>query len=369
MRIALFVLVSVHGLIHVLGFVKAFGFKEIKELTLPISRPMGVLWLLGATLFVVYGALYLASHKYSWAFGLLAVLISQTLVVVFWSDARWGTLPNVVVLLTAITAFGQYNFNKQVHYEATNVIRQNLPTPEAVLTAADIKNVPEPVKKWLQNSGAVGRPYSRVGRVVQKAQMQLKPEQEKWMPATAIQYTGIDTPAFVWSVALQWNSFLTMLGRDTFKDGKGHMYITMNTLIKVADEKGARLNESTMQRYLGEMAWFPSLALSPYISWEQVNDTTATATMNYKGTTASGTFYFSPQGDFNAFSAQRYKDPSTDAQKHEWVLDVKGYTTFQGIKVPSKMTATWKLDTGDWTWLELEIVDIRYNDTFYPGDM
>jgi len=109
------------------------------------------------------------------------------------------------------------------------------------------------------------------------------------------------------------------------------------------------------------MVWFPSLALSPHISWEQINDNAAKAVMNYKGSSGSGTFYFNPDGDFFKFSAMRFMGNGADAGKHEWVLSVNDYHTFEGIRVPSKMTATWKLEAGDWTWLKLEIEDIKYN--------
>lgn len=38
LRNILFFMLFFHGLIHLLGFVKAYGFADIKELTLPISK-------------------------------------------------------------------------------------------------------------------------------------------------------------------------------------------------------------------------------------------------------------------------------------------------------------------------------------------
>ena len=32
-----------------------------------------------------------------------------------------------------------------------------------------------------------------------------------------------------------------------------------------------------------------------------------------------------------------------------------------GIKIPTKIEVTWMLENGSWTWLDLEITDIRYN--------
>jgi len=50
-----------------------------------------------------------------------------------------------------------------------------------------------------------------------------------------------------------------------------------------------------------------------------------------------------------------------DSERKEWILTVDDYAVFEGIKVPSKIKATWKLDAGEWTWLHLEITDIQYN--------
>ncbi len=37
---------ALHGLIHAMGFAKAFGLAELPQLVQPISRAMGVAWLL-----------------------------------------------------------------------------------------------------------------------------------------------------------------------------------------------------------------------------------------------------------------------------------------------------------------------------------
>jgi len=189
----------------------------------------------------------------------------------------------------------------------------------------------------------------------------MKPEQKKWMFASAIQYSTINQPAFIWTVDVKMNALLNFVGRDKFIDGKGEMLIKMNALLNVVKEQGSKLDEASMQRFLGEMVWFPSLALSEYITWETIDDATAKATMNYQGTTGSGTFYFNSEGAFVKFSALRFMGNEKDAQRKEWILLVDEHSTFEGITIPSKMSATWKLDKGDWTWLKLDIIDVKYN--------
>lgn len=366
MRIAFLIIVLLHGLLHLLGFVKGFGLKEVKNLTMPISKPMGLLWLAATILFILYGISYFLHNKYSWILGILVILISQFLIIIFWKAARFGTLPNIIVLVVSIISYGHFSFQKMTSLESTALLSQTKNANSRQLSKNDIRELPKPIKKWLENSGAIGKPMITKAKVTQEAKMKMKPEQEDWLDAKAIQYSTIDVPGFIWTVDVKMNPLISFQGRDKYTGGNGEMLIKLFSLINVVNETGEKLNEGTLQRYLGEMVWFPSLAISNYISWESINDTTAKATMDYKGTKASGTFYFNSAGDFIKFSADRFKSNEKDSKRYEWILTVDDYKSFEGIKVPSKMKATWKLENMDWNWLKLEIMDIKYNENVAP---
>lgn len=361
MKIVFLIIVLLHGLIHLLGFVKGFELKEVKELTLPISKPLAVVWLTATILFLTYGVLSLLNSKYAWLIGIIAVILSQALIILFWKDAKFGTIPNIIILAVSIVSFGYYNFQKLIQQETTQLLNRNISTENRTLNESDLTNLPEPVKRWLRNSGSLGKPFISYGKVTQIAEMQMKPEQDNWLTATAVQYTTIDNPAFIWSVDVKMNRLLNFQGRDKFEEGKGEMLIKVNSLFNIVNERGEKLDEGTLQRYLGEMVWFPSLALSPYITWEQIDENTAQATMTYKGTSGSGKFYFNSNGDVTKFSALRYKGNEANAKRHEWEMNITDYKIFEGIKVPTKMTSTWKLDDKDWTWLKMEVTDIKYD--------
>jgi hypothetical protein len=361
MRIVLLLIIFIHGLIHLLGFVKGMGSKEVKELTLPISKPMGFLWLTASILFLTLGILQLFHSKYDWLVGFIAVVLSQMLVLLFWKDAKFGTLPNLLLLLVSITSYGQFRFEESVEEQTKQLVQQNAIQENKIMHENDLQQLPAPVKNWLRNSGAVGQPFITNGKVLQKAALKMKPEQEDWLHATATHYATIATPAFIWTVDVSMNPLLFALGRDTFENGKGEMLIKMNAIVTVVNEKGEKMDEGSLQRYLGEMVWFPSLALSPFITWEQVDDYTAKATMTYKGTRGSGTFHFNANGDIVKFTALRFMGNDATAKRHEWTMNITDYKTFEKIRVPSSMTSTWRLDEGDWTWLKLEVTDIKYN--------
>lgn len=361
MRTLYIILVFLHGIIHLLGFFKGFWWKEVNELTLPISELQGIVWVGTAVLFFIYGSLYIGDARYAWVLGLVAVGVSQIMVIIFWGDAKWGTIPNMIILLVSISYWGEQKFRSLVHQETNDILGISKHPEDNILEEADLASLPEPIKNWLRHSGAVGKTFIHTGKVVQHAKMRMKPGQKNWMEATAVQFTTIDKPAFIWTVDVNFNSLLQFKGRDKFENGKGEMLIKLNSLINLVNARGEKLDEGSLQRYLGEMVWFPSLALSPYITWEQIDATTAKARMAYNGASGEGTFYFNDLGDVLKFSASRYKDNIPGAKKFPWTMHIESYKTFGGIKVPALMRSTWSLEEGDWTWLKLEVVDLEYN--------
>lgn len=362
MRILFTIFVFLHGLIHLPGFLKGYGIKEMNGLTMAISRPMALLWLAASLLLVTYGIFHLRNGRYGWLIGFAAVLLSQLLIIGYWKDAKFGSVPNLMILVVCLTSLGYQQFRQRVSEEEAVLLSRCKITDQQMVSEEDLRQLPEVVKKWLRRSGQIGRASIHVGKVTQKAYMLLKPGQKTWMSADAIQYTTTDIPGFIWRVDVRMNSLLQFQGRDKFEEGKGEMLIKLNSLIKVVDERGVKLDEGTIQRFLGEMVWFPSLALSRYITWEALNERSARATITYKGCKGEGTFYYDEEGLVTKFVAMRYKGNDPGAKRQEWTMLISGYETFDGITVPARMTATWKLDDGDWTWLKLEVKDLKFNE-------
>jgi hypothetical protein len=210
-----------------------------------------------------------------------------------------------------------------------------------ILTENKISHLPSIVQKWLRNSGAVGKEMIRSVHLKQKGLIKMKPEQESWYEANAEQWFTVDDPAFTWKVKVDMMPLLFFTGRDMFKDGKGSMIIKILSLINVVNASdNEKLNQATLQRYLGEIVWFPTSALSPLIKWEEVDSLTAKATMIFNNTTGSALFTFNEKGDFIKFSAMRYMGTEENSQLKEWIITLNQYKTYDGIKIPVKGEAT-----------------------------
>jgi hypothetical protein len=102
MKFAIIAIIVIHALIHLTGFVKAFGLARFRHFSQDISRSTGVLWLAAAILFMI-SALFLTFQIIWWLiFSLSGVILSQFLIARSWKDAKFGTLANAIILLITI---------------------------------------------------------------------------------------------------------------------------------------------------------------------------------------------------------------------------------------------------------------------------
>jgi len=103
-RVAFAFLMVVHALIHLMGFAKAFGLAQIAQLKQPISPPLGVLWLLAALGFLAGAILLFVEPRWWWAPAAAALVLSQAVILTDWSEARVGTVANLVVLVPVVVS-------------------------------------------------------------------------------------------------------------------------------------------------------------------------------------------------------------------------------------------------------------------------
>jgi hypothetical protein len=111
---------AAHGLIHLFGVVKAFGWADVPQLKQPIGPGAGVLWLLAGGL-VLASAVLIAvdSPTWWWAVALLSALVSEVAIATSWSDAKFGTAANLVLLLAAAYGFSALGQTSTVDSMAT----------------------------------------------------------------------------------------------------------------------------------------------------------------------------------------------------------------------------------------------------------
>ncbi|MBK7427937.1 MAG: hypothetical protein IPI60_13380 [Saprospiraceae bacterium] len=194
MRIFFLIIVILHALIHLAGFVKGFGLREIKELTLPISKPMGVFWLTACMLLIIYGISYFTNSRYAWLMGMIAVLISQILIIMFWKDAKFGTIPNLVILLVSIVSLGSHLLKNVYSDHVKNDFIENNTLSTDIVSENDITHLPEIVQKYLYYTQSVGREKIKNFRAEFVGGMRSGPN-DKYMKVQSVQYNFYKKPS------------------------------------------------------------------------------------------------------------------------------------------------------------------------------
>ena len=116
-RFIVVVLLTGHGLIHLLGAAKGFGWAEVTQLSQPIGPAAGVLWLARRRARAGLGrAPGHGAPTWWWAVAGAAAVISQVAIATSWSDAKAGTVVNVLLVLAAAYGFasvGPTSFHAQ----------------------------------------------------------------------------------------------------------------------------------------------------------------------------------------------------------------------------------------------------------------
>lgn len=137
-----------------------------------------------------------------------------------------------------------------------------------------------PVQQWLRASRVVGHERIHTVRLRQHGLMRTSPP-GNWMPTEAEQYVNVNEPGFVWKADVRMLRFLPLAGRDTYLGGRGNRLIKAFSAVPIVDAADAKTDQGTLLRFLGELCWFPSAALSPYLTWQAIDNQHTQAIMTY----------------------------------------------------------------------------------------
>lgn len=271
-----------------------------------------------------------------------------------------GLLIVITVLLYLTSQFGHSSFQKRGEQEAKQILTKTDLSQIETIEQKDLDGLPDPVKRWLDFSQIIGKEKIKTVRLKQKGLMRTSPGQ-KGMKTIAEQYFNAQTPSFIWLARVNMAPLIYFAGKDTYNEGKGHMLIKVLSLFPVVDDRGEEMDQGTLTRYLGEIIWFPTAALSDYISWEEIDSETAKATMSYKGVSDSAVFNFDEEGRVLSFNCERYYNSDDGYRLENYHAPVFDYQEFSGIKIPTQAKAIWELESGDYEYYDMEITEIEYN--------
>lgn len=360
MKIIFIMIMITHGLIHFMGFSKAFEYGNITQLTREISRPMGLLWSATGLLFIVTTILLLLKTEEWWIFGLIAVIISQLLILTAWHDAVFGTIANVIIAVAAILSWGTTSFENSFQNDVKENLRRTNSISTEILTDSDLKAIPEPVQRYLRYAGVVNKPKVKNVRIVFEGEMRDKGKD--YFPFTSEQYNFFDEPTRLFFMKGKMFG-LTVPGYHKYSNAIATMDIRIFGLFPVVRLAGDIMNKTETVTLFNDMCLLaPATLIDKRIGWQDIDSATTRATFTNKGISINAVLYFNSQGQLIDFKSDD-RTAISDMKQYPFSTPVSEYKNTNGINMLSRAEVVWHYPDGKFTYGKFTLKTIQNNVT------
>lgn len=365
MKWLLVALMGIHGLIHFMGPAKAFGVAELPQLTQPISRGVGLAWLAAAVAMLVAAALVVWAPRVWWIAGFVAVALSQTVIVTSWSDAKVGTLANLVVLAAALYGLaseGPTSFRSEYRREVGARLDAS-GTAGSFVAETDLDRLPDPVRRYVRKAGVVGQPRVRHFRVTMRGRIR-EGASDPWMEFTARQHNFIEEPArFFLMDATKGGLPVDVL--HAYRGGEASMRVRLLSVFPVVDVSGPDLDRAETVTLFNDLCLMaPGALVDSRIRWEPVDERSARGYFTVGSNTVSAVLHFNEGDELVDFvSDDRFAAASGGEElvRQRWSTPVSTYGRFGPLRLMTLGEGRWHPPEGVFTYFQAELIDVEMN--------
>lgn len=357
MKYIFLAILTVHGLIHVTGFAKSFGIGG-GQITKEISKPEGTVWLITAVLFIISSQFFIF-NKENWFYpALIAVLLSQVLIITVWHDARYGTVVNLLIAVTAIFSWTSLQFEQRFKQAVKENLARTASLSERLITEKDLEPLPFPIQRYLRYAGVINRPAVNSFRVVFTGQMREKGK--AYFPFRSVQYNFLDEPAR--QFFMKGRMFgMDVPGYHQYSNERARMDIKLFGILPLVHKAGNVMNKTETVTFFNEMCLLaPASLTDSRIEWQPIDKGSAKAFFTNKSIRISAIIYVNERGQLTNFTSQDRTDIK-DMKEYLFSTPVTEYKTIGGINLMHSGEAVWHYADGPFTYGKFNLEEIAYN--------
>lgn len=357
MRFVVFALIVIHAGLHLLGFVKAFDLAAVPQLG-PVSRGAGVLWLAAALLMAAAAGCWLWAPRAFWWVGLVALVLSQVAIFGAWSDARAGTVANVLVGLVVIYGFAAHGpFGLMAAYDRAVAA---LPAVEAgaPLTEADLAHLPPPVRAYVARSGALGRPRPAWFEATWTGRIRRGPD-APWMTFVARQHNTVRPAARFFSLRATLGG-LPVDVLHAYVDDAARMDGRLLSLIPILAVSGDEMTRAETVTLLNDLAILaPGALVDPALAWTPIDARSARVRYTVGPNTVTAVLHFDADGRLSDFvSDDRLAEVDGALLPWRWSTPITDYRRFGPYEVATSGAGTWHPPEGAFVYFEGQLTGL-----------
>ena len=364
MRWLFLFIVAVHGMIHFMGPAKAFGLADLPQLTVPISRGLGLAWLAAGVLVIAAAVTFVTWPRGWWMVGVAAAVLSQAVIVTSWTDVKAGTLANVLLLAGAVyglAAAGPGSFRAAYERDAADVLAR--PVAAAAVTEGDLQPLPAPVQRYLREVGVVGQPRMENYRLRFRGRIRSGPA-ARWMPFTVEQTSAAPTATRLFLMRATLFG-VPIHGYHRLAAGHATMHVKALGLVTVAQAAGPEMDQAETVTLFNDMCLLaPASLLSPSVTWEAIDDRSARGWLTHSGHRISAVLTFGDDGLITDFVSDDRLALGADGRsfsRWRFSTPVKEYRQYGPYRLAGRVEALWHAPAGAYAYGEFELLDAQFN--------
>ena len=215
-----------------------------------------------------------------------------------------------------------------------------------------IKDLPEPVQKYLKYAIKEGQPYINYVKLKHTGKYRSSPN-SKWENANGENYISLEEPHYLWKAKI---GIITPI--ETFIDDQGKLEVYLFSLLKVIELSGKDADKGALLGWLGESVFFPTAFISnQYIKWEPIDTNSAKLLINYKGINAYFIVSFNEKGEPVVWETEKV---GMDNKISKWRVRCLDFKEINGMIIPTRLDISVDIKSEEFTYVTFYFNTIEY---------
>jgi hypothetical protein len=252
----------------------------------------------------------------------------------------------------------------QARYErvvAAEFAAQPLRPAAPPLTPEDLAGLPAPVRRYVERSGAIGRPRPQNMRFAFDADMHRGPGQTP-MRATSLQYTFFDRPARLFLMKARMFG-LPVRALHVYRHEQATFTVRVASLVNMVDLRGDEISAAETVTVLNDLCLMaPGALVDPRLAWAPIDDRTAAVSFTNGPRRVGATLVFNDRDELVDFwSDDRPESSSGQFVPLRWSTPVDEYRDVGGLHLIHRGRAVYARPDGPFAYGTFTLRSIEYD--------
>ncbi len=241
----------------------------------------------------------------------------------------------------------------QFRNEVAELFRSSKNISDKVFTYSEIKNLPEPVRRYFKHVLKDGQPYISCARLRHDGQFRFGMKEE-WVDIEGEQYFTIEKPGFIWKGNISLFS-----ARDMYINDRGKLAVNFLSALQIVRAEGDKYDQGELLRWICESVWFPTNFLpGKFFTWSPIDKNNADLDFKYNNISLRCRITFNDKGEITQMESKRYMD---EKRYETWIGRCSDYREMNGVLIPLQIEVLWRLKEGDFPYARFRVREIEYN--------